>query len=328
MEAFVLFAERDILERVDEYALYCHYLGQEIIIGGKIHSPIRPASLRDDDPSFCIYERTKGDGPHEFLWKDQATGKCGDIFDLLKLLPAHSFQTRRQAMDKILHDFGLLNGELHFPEPVKMERVYAEPTQIEVSSRPFVKRDFNYWGQFNITESILNRYNTTSVRHYWLTEDQKTPSYPKGLGYAYRIWDKYQLYFPYAYQKRQKFRSSLTDICVPGFLQLERRGDLCIITKSFKDVMCLRSFGYEAIAPRGESILLPPECITWATNHYKHVLVLFDNDMKHKGDAYPFPKIYVPHTMPTDKDTSDFCKNHGPHDCAEMLRQIISNECN
>jgi len=322
----LLFAERDILERVDEYALYCHYLDKEIIIGAKYHSPIRPASLYDDDPSFGIYERKLGQGPHEFLWKDQAIGKCGDIFDLVVLL--YNFETRRKAMDKILHDFCIQECGVMATIPMRTERVYAECTHIEVSSKPFTKTDFTYWKQFNITEQILNRYNTTAVRHFWLTEEQKTPSYPKGLGYSYRIWDKYQLYFPYAYSKRQKFRSNLTNICVPGFLQLQRRGELCIITKSFKDVMCLDSFGYEAVSPRGESILLPQECIAWLKRQYKHVLVLFDNDMKHKGDEYPFPKIYVPKLIDFDKDPSDFCKNHGPHECADMLRQIIGNEIN
>ena len=97
---------------------------------------------------------------------------------------------------------------------------------------------------------------------------------------------------------------------------------MLIITKSMKDVLCLNSFGYEAIAARGENILLPKECIEYMKKRYNRILVLFDNDMKHKGDEYEFDKIYVPRLWDTDKDTSDFCNNHGKHETADMLRQI------
>ena len=46
--------EQLILERVDEYSLYCYYMGYEPIIGKKYHSPLRKG---DDDPSFVIFER-------------------------------------------------------------------------------------------------------------------------------------------------------------------------------------------------------------------------------------------------------------------------------
>lgn len=87
--------------------------------------------------------------------------------------------------------------------------------------------------------------------------------------------------------------------------------------------MHLNSFGYEAIAPRGENIMLPEECIQLVKERYEKVLVLFDNDMKHKGDEYPFEKIYIPQVLPTDKDPTDFCRNHGIQETAEMLSQII-----
>lgn len=323
---YLLFNEQDILERVDEYALYCNYLRFVPVIGAKYPSPdyIR-ASInlnRDHDPSFGIFERKRGNFIHEFVWKDQASGVFGDIFDLVK----HKYQCkdRRAAVLRIMSDFGL--GGVKSEEPADAtipERIYADPVHIEIKSRPmFSQNDIAYWRQFNITEKILKRHLVTSVQCYWVAEDQRYPSYPKGLGYAYRISTKYQLYFPLA-DKKNKFRNNYDDTCVPGYAQLRYESDTCIITKSRKDIMCLESFGYEAVAARSENTVLPRAFLDYLKTRYSRILVLFDNDMKHKGDEYEFNKIYVPRIVERDKDTSDFCNNHGAQQCAEMLRSII-----
>lgn len=324
MEDYIFFTEIDILERVDEYTLYCFYLGQDVAIGGHMISPnvLRKATKEDHKPSFGVYTRKFGTRDTEFLWKDLGTGIHGDIFDLVKLIFGYS--RRDEAIVKIRRDFGLggqPDGILPvFPE--KKIRIYAnENIDIEVGSKPFTRSDLIFWKQINADEPQLNKYTTTSIKHYWLSANQKYPKYPKGLGFAYRIWNKYQLYFPYG-DKENKFRSELTDVCVPGFQQLRKTGDLCIVTKSMKDVICIDTFGFDVVGVRGENILLPPEFIGWLKNNYKRILILFDNDMKHRGNDYEFEKIYVPRIKDTDKDTSDFCKNHGPDACYKMLRQI------
>jgi hypothetical protein len=78
--------EDDILERVDEYTLYCHYLGFEPQLGMKYTSPIRVrADQYDDFASFGMFtSRTKK--CVEYMWKDQGLGIHGDIFDLVRHL--------------------------------------------------------------------------------------------------------------------------------------------------------------------------------------------------------------------------------------------------
>jgi len=320
---YLLFREEDILERVDEYALYCFYLGFEPLIGAKYPSPVRGEIQfnEDRDPSFGIYERKYGAGYHEFLWKDLAANVHGDIFDLVMLL-FDSVKTRREAMKVVMADFGL-GGTSIVKAPSKVpDRKYLEPIDIEIKARPFNRSDLNYWQQFNITQQILEQYTVKAIAAYWITKEQKTPDYPKGLGYAYREWDKYQLYFPHA-EKRYKFRHNLTEVCVHGFKQLQYNSDLCIITKSRKDVMCLRSFGYEAISPRSENTPLPDLCLKHLESKYKHIAVLFDNDGKHAGANLPYPKVYIPMDLrPDDKDVSDYCSHHGPEETLRMLKQL------
>lgn len=321
---YLQYSEEDILERVDEYTLYCFYLGFEPLIGAKYKSPIR--DKEEDDPSWGMFDRPSDKfGTHyEYVWKDQGLGISGNIFGLVMKL--FSYGTRREALLKVCADHGL-GGENHDNiQKVTIEPRYADPIDIEVASRPFNERDLVFWRQFNITEAILKEYTTTAIKCYWIAKEQKLPSYPPvSGGYAYREWDKYQLYFPYA-EKKKKFRNNYTEACLHGWKQLRRNTDLCIITKSRKDVMCLRSFGYDAISPRSESTMVPQPYLQQLEKDYKRILVLFDNDMKHKGDAYPYPKIYVPTTLrPDDKDVSDFCKHHYAQETAEMLKTIIRN---
>lgn len=323
---YLLYSEADILERVDEYTLYCFYLGYQPMIGAKYHSPIRRAlGLPDDDnPSFGIYESTsRVFVTHEFVWKDGAVGTsgAGDIFKMIQLM--YRYKTKREAMIKVMADFKI-GGHVNDDKPVMqpVEKVYMEPANITIGERPFKSTDLYYWRKFNVTKPLLERYFVSAVSKYWLVESQVTPKFPKGPCYAYRIWDKYQLYFPQEI-KHRKFRNDWTEACVPGYLQLEYNSPLLIITKAMKDVMTLRSLGYEAISPRGENILVPKECIALMKRKYERILVLFDNDMKHKGAEYEFKKVYVPKLKDTDKDVSDFCNNHGAQKTAEMLRQII-----
>lgn len=326
MMEYILYSEDEILERVDEYTLYCFYLGYAPMIGAIYNSPIRQAlGLQPDDhPSFGIYEATSRTIlSHEFVWKDAAVpgNSIGNIFKLVQLL--FGYETRRQAMMKIMSDFKLIDTA-NDDKPVinTVEKTYAEPACISARYKPMTSWDLSWWNQFNIDNPLLKQYNVERVSCYWLTASQVIPKFPSGKCYDYRIWDKHQLYFPEE-QKYRKFRNDWIESCVPGFLQLQYNSPLLIITKAMKDVMTLRSFGYEAIAPRGENILLPAECITYMKKRYERILILFDNDMKHKGAEYEFNKIYVPKLTDNDKDPSDFCKNHGAQATAEMLRQII-----
>lgn len=318
---YLMFREEDILERVDEYALYSFYLGYAPVIGAKYPSPVRGGLNfnKDTDPSFGIFERKFGSGYHEFMWKDIAANIHGDIFDLIVLM-FDSVKSRGEAMRIVMADFNIGGTKInHIPIEVP-ERKYLEPIDIEVKTRPFNKLDLAYWKQFNITQEILEEYTVQPIAAYWITKEQKIPNYPKGLGYAYREWNKYQLYFPHA-EKRYKFRHNFTEVCVHGFKQLKYNSDLCIITKSRKDVMCLRSLGYEAIAPRSENTPLPDLCIKHIQSSYKYILVLFDNDGKHAGNNLPFPQIYIPTNLRSDdKDISDYCSHHGFRATQLMLK--------
>jgi hypothetical protein len=325
---YLSFTEIDILERVDEYALYCHYLGYHLTLGERYPAPaqLRHSNglLADDNPSFSVFEKTKvGNIPTEFLWKDfGGKGYSGDIFELVKRLC--DLPNRWDAIQRIASEFGF--GAPWIASPVKelkLEKKKKEPRDIAVISKPWTMRELLYWDRGCVTKEILLNYDTSVVRGYFVTMNQRRPFTPKSMMFAYYVQGKYQLYSPYEPKGELKFINDWHELCVPGFKQLRRQSDTLIITKSMKDVLVLTAFGYEAIAVRSENVLLPPECIAHLKRHYKRILILFDNDGKHRGDEYEFPNIFIPKLIDTDKDPYDFCDNHGEDETRLMLKSII-----
>jgi hypothetical protein len=304
-----------ITERVDEYTLYCHYLGYRPDIKVNYTSP-----FRDDDmaPSFGIFPVKRA--TREYLWKD--SGGKGDSGEIVKLVQKlYGYQTQQQALARILSDFEL--GPIVEGKPKIVQHVAPPVNDCDIRVRPrkLSAEDLKFWSQFNIAEDTLKLYRTSPLYCYWLSTSQRAPMFAPYLSYVYRVFDKYQLYFP-TRGKGLKFRMDLQEHHVHGIEQLSFSSDTLIITKSRKDVMCLRSFGYEAVSPRSENTPMPSGFFDWADSHYKRKLVLFDNDMKHRGDWYPYNKIYVP-LESNSKDISDFTRDYGPQAAAELLRVLI-----
>lgn len=320
-----------LLRQVDEYTLYCHYLGFEPDVRGRAYaSPLREG---DDTPSFGVfYSKYRKDV--EFMWKDHAyvnpvtkvSGITGDIFTLVSMM--FGYTTFIEALNHIKDDFGL--GKYAEKREKVIQAIAPERVEynISIKSRPFTPRDLSYWAQFNVNRNILQQYNVYAVQCYWMIRDQRFPTYPNSACYAYRIWDKYQIYKPFE-DKKRKFRNNWGDLYVPGFEQLQYNSDLLIITKAYKDIMTFRSFGYEAVASKGEDIPLPDKFMAMAKQRYKRIVTWQDNDGKTGVEKYyPDLQHYVCPGNPLNgdpKDPSDYCKRFGSEQTAQLFHQTLWN---
>jgi hypothetical protein len=322
----IILGEGDILERLDEYSLYCHYLEYEPQFGVKYTSPLRGEEAKDfdDRPSFGIFI-SKRRKDVEYMWKDQGKGIHGDIFDLVRRL--YRLPTRILAIVKVRGDFGM--GPGMDCTKVKLFKPQVSPSfKIRVSSRAFRPEHLSYWIRYNITVPILNYYLVTNIGMYWTFLEQESPKFPRSAGYAYRIWDRYQLYFPYE-NPDFKFRNDFDERHLLGFCQLRFNSDLLVITKALKDVMMFRSFGIEAVAPRGEHTMIPENFMELFKQRYKYIVVIMDNDGKHKADEYVTSygcfKTEIPLSTNT-KDPTDHCAQYGYRVTEELLLNLIYDQ--
>ena len=134
--------------------------------------------------------------------------------------------------------------------------------------------------------------------------------------YAYKVYDKFKIYRPLA-SKYTKWRTNLTNRHVQGLAELPQEGgDLLIITKSLKDVMCLYEMGYHAIAASSETTFIPEDILQSLRSKWKHIVILYDRDRTGMANArqyskqYKFDAFFVNKKFKA-KDISDAVRDNG-----------------
>ena len=253
-----------ILSKVTEYDIYAHYLGQ-FKVGMIYNSPFR----KDKNPSFGLFysKRTK-----QLLFKDHGTGECGNVIKFVQLY------TGKTNYNDILQD---IVTKLNITADTKLDSskqyIPSQETVIGVVRQEFTDVDTNYWSQFHISTKTLKKFNVNSIKYYLCNGVVKGIYKPENPMYAYKVYNNFKVYRPLG-DKYTKWRNNLTEYDVQGYEQLPKKGDICIITKSLKDVMCLYEMGIPAISPSSESTWLPDTVLEDILKRFKRVLICFDRD--------------------------------------------------
>ena len=145
--------------------------------------------------------------------------------------------------------------------------------------------------------------------------------------YAYKVDDKFKIYRPLS-SKYTKWRTNLTNNNVQGYTQLPEFGNLLIITKSLKDVMCLYEMGYSAIAASSETTFIPEDVLKALRSKWKHIVILYDRDKTGMKTAREYSKRYkldaiFVHKKFKAKDISDAVRDNGFFAVKEWLTKTV-----
>nr|DAX15036.1 MAG TPA: DNA primase [Bacteriophage sp.] len=253
-----------ILSKVTEYEIYAKYIG-EFKVGMIYNSPFR----KDKNPSFGIFYSKR---THQLLFKDHGTGECGNIIKFVQLY------TGKTEYKDILKD---IVSRLNITNNTKLDhsKEYKQPTEtiIGVVRQDFTEADKQYWSQFNIDLETLKKYDVNSIKYYLCNGIVKGIYKPENPMYAYKVYNNFKIYRPLA-DKYHKWRNNLTEYDIQGYKQLPEKGDVLIITKSLKDVMCLYKMGIPAISPASESTFIPNIALEELKKRFKRIIILFDRD--------------------------------------------------
>jgi 5S rRNA maturation endonuclease (ribonuclease M5) len=150
--------------------------------------------------------------------------------------------------------------------------------------------------------------------------------------YAYKVFNKFRIYRPLETNKLYKWKGNLSNYDIQGWEQLPKDNELLIITKSLKDVMVLKTFGYYAIAPSCETANIPDKIIKEITKHFQRIIVLYDyddtgtNGAKRLKEKYNFEIVFIPldyYKLYNTKDISDYRKEFGEKKTKELLKEMI-----
>ena len=253
-----------ILSKVTEYDIYAAYIGN-FKVGMIYNSPLR----KDKTPSFgCYYsKKTK-----QLMFKDHGTGECGNIIKFVSLFTGltNYSDILNDIVNKlkITNDTKLVSSKQYIP---------STETVIGIVRQDFTLTDINYWSQFNISIDTLKKFGVSSIKYYLCNGIVKGIYKDTNPMYAYKVYNHFKIYRPLA-DKYTKWRNNLTENDIQGFKQLPKTGDILIITKSMKDVMCLYEMGISAISPSSESTFIPNKVLEQLKKRFKRIIILFDRD--------------------------------------------------
>lgn len=308
-----------ILSKVTEYDIYASYLG-EFKVGLIYNSPFR----EDKNPSFGIYysKRTQ-----QLLFKDHGTGQCGNVIKFVSLI------TGKTNYDDILED---IVNHTHITNRTKLasSKHYIPSTEtiIGVVRQDFTETDKKYWSQFNIGLETLKMYHVSSIKYYLCNGIVKGIYKDDNPMYAYKVYNHFKIYRPLA-DKYHKWRNNLEQNDIQGYEQLPEVGDLLIITKSMKDVMCFHEMGYNAISPASESTFISENILELLKKRFNKILICFDRD---KAGVTYLRKIckktklegFLLHKSLKSKDVSDSIKLNGFEKTKNFIDKVITKSLN
>jgi hypothetical protein len=197
----------------------------------------------------------------------------------------------------------------------RLQDLNANKSTIKLNSKPFTEGDLEYWGQYNITLPVLEKYKVISVKECFIKDSKKDE-----LCFAYLFPDSsIKVYFP----GREKYRFIGNSNYIQG-LQFITPDKPLLITKSYKDCIALSLYDIQAVAAQSESILPPKFLIEQYNCSY-----LADNDWAGKKAAV---KVRTNYNIPIYlfderyrkmgiKDFTDSVKILGK----ENVQQLINN---
>jgi hypothetical protein len=297
-----------ILDRISEVDIFAYYCSSFKQLGKPFCSELR----QDSKPGVNIV-LWKG----KLLYKDWAYPEhTFDCFGYVMAAYNVSFYSALRIID---NDFGLnlgskkseidfTRGYLGYRSKIRVEN--KKVTIIKKKSRPWMVKDAKFWSQYLISKKTLIKFAVTPISHYWINDSRFTCK----LSYAYKIGNKYKIYSPY---EEVKWMSNTNSKQIQGYDQLPKQGDLCIITSSLKDVMCLFEMGIPAVAMQSEMRLPLRNQIEELKQRFKQVAIFYDNDFtnpNNPGQAmaakickeyYPMSNIIIPNQYKL-KDPSDY----------------------
>lgn len=307
---------RDLLDKLSDYDIYAYYLGK-FKPGKLMNSPLRPD---DKIPSFAIFPGKTGG----LLFKDHGTGESGNALKFMKLY--RQLDTREEIERELLKIVKCVNPTQMVQKAVRVAENASE-TLIGIVRQPFTEVDKQYWKQFHISTDTLKLYNVFSIKYFLCNNIVRGIYKDDNPMYAYKVDDRFKIYRPLA-SKYTKWRTNLNNTNIQGYAQLPDKGDLLIITKSLKDVMCLHEMGFTAVSPSSETTFVPESILEKLKKRFKTVIILFDRDVAGVQNArqcskkYKLDAIFV-HKKFKAKDISDAVKANGFFVVKEWLTKTV-----
>lgn len=317
LEAGIDITKDAVLRRVTQEQIFEAYLGLPVDTGTAYINPLR----LDKRPSCKYYYNALG----KLYFHDW--GKYHwDCFAMVQF--KYGGCSFAEALKIIIKDFKL-NGLSATNAVVEFTPTPKSRDQISIKVRDWNPNDIAYWQQYGIVVDLLKYYKVYPCSSAWVNGEHYTfhsndPCYAYWFGQG-----KFKLYFPKRSYNRFYQNIQKGDNFLQGYQQRNKDADYIVITKSYKDVMCMYNFGINSVAVISEYHLVEKEFYDQIKAQYNHVFTLFDNDLAGRTLTNKYRRAYntIPLIFPwtLEKDFSDNFKKYGPQKLITIIEWIKEN---
>ena len=287
-----------ILERISQEDIMEKYLGIQVNFNELICSPLRV----DPNPTCGFKYSQKG----VLRFRDFAGYFWGDCFDVVAYRLNQNYAELQRydipfiysnnkrgfgvILDKIARDFKLhkysnnIDEEdaIIYTKSAQLDKINSI-TKINIKKREWNIHDKHYWEPYGIFQKsfIENLFKVYPVEHAWINGTviynytKNDPCYAYYFGTDENDVHIFKLYFPY--RKKGENRFIQNKAMIQGLDQFIPN-DIGVITKSYKDVMCLYKYDISSIALNAENAPLTVGEFNSIKHYCNHWFTLTDYD--------------------------------------------------
>lgn len=318
-----MITKEQILDVLTEEMLFRHYCPHfeklDAFFASDLRKETKPSCKISDFGGYLLYKDFGSSEPGTNIW-----GYLMRKFGVKYL----------DTFDIVASDFNLKPGNLKYAasaneSSLDKKQGSAKRTEIKIKVRPWMLNDKQYWYEkYGIHKEMLEEYSVRAISHFWINNNI---FYADESCYSYDYYYHNGRLLRKIYQplnKKWKWYSNIDNTVVQGIANIPKTYDTLIITKSLKDIMCLRNLGYYSVAPNNEVSWIPEVVWQKFKDRYKQMFIFFDNDEAGVINAqifssiYGIPYFYLP-VEPNVKDISDYINKYRDVDKAKQLMKNL-----
>lgn len=266
----------------------------------------------------------------------------GDYFLAFDYVSRKYGSNYHETCNIIANDFGLKDSNFKVTPQLLLSndapKLVKIKSNIQVVVRPFNMLDYHYWNKYHISLATLQFFNVKACKNVYLVKGDKHYVFNHKNDnplYSYKFFknnsEYLKIYSPYSITKEGKWLSNVGADCLQGYDQLKNSGELLIITKSMKDVLCLYEMGYDSVAVQAESNELSKKSYEELKRRFGIIISLYDNDEAGKNGAqkllekYNILPIFIPENTGC-KDISDFIKLNNLVKAKKLIIKLLNGK--
>lgn len=307
----------DIIDQIGQEKIFTYYTGLPINLNRHHLSPFRV----DRTPTCSFYYSKHGVlRLHDFGTGEQFTALQA-VMRKLNLGEKSALLQIKKDRDKILE----CGDDVVHKEDVDLLCVVRQ-------------MDPTYWNKYGIKEETLKRFGVLHIEKVYRNDKIILRNTKDNPIYCYNFPSgRLKIYRPLSTDKKKKWYGNATMEDIGGYTQLPKKGTVCFLTSSLKDVMLLHEYGFPSVCLNGEGYGLVGESkdimaklLKDLRKRFRYVWAFMDSDeagLRFSSKLLSLHSLDYVHTpINSEKDLSDYRRRFKGRKTWKVLKKLIKNK--